>query len=151
MKNRLKFTPLKGLAISLGGCILISYLWVRSNVWFRINDHRVLVNGVSLADGSDYSCFKSLPGDIFCYHQDHGTQYFISPKLSEVSVISPDADVGSMDVILISSGARTRFENSNVKQKLADSHLIVGDGFVEFTPSIPEWRSGAPQTWHISY
>jgi hypothetical protein len=124
---------------------------VNSYIWFRIDNHKISINGRSLARGSDYSCFKSLGGDIFCYHQDHGTQYFISPKNNEVSAIGENAGVGYLEVILISGGARNGFKDSGVKQRLSDTQLTIGNGFIEFTPSITEWKSPDVQRWHISY
>jgi len=148
--KKIKFTTAEKLILILLACIGLGYWWVSGHVLFRIDDNKVSINGRSLTEGSDYSCFKSLAGDIFCYHQDHGTQYFISPNNREVSAISEGADVGYMEVILISSGARNRFETSGVKQRLPESNLVIGNGFVEFTPTITEWKSPEVQRWHIS-
>jgi len=149
--KKIKFTRAEKLILILLACLSLGYWWVIGHVWFRIDNHKISINGRSLAEGSDYSCFKSLGGDIFCYHQDHGTQYFISPKNNEVSTISEDADVGYMEFILISGGARNGFENSGVKQRLPDSNMVIGNGYIEFTPSVTEWKSPDVERWHISY
>src|ERR1051325_289497 len=149
--KKIKFTTAGQSILILLACLSLGYWWVSGHVWFRIDNHKVSINGRSLAEGGDYSCFKSLAGDIFCYHQDHGTQYFISPRNNEVSAISESAGVGYLEVILISGGARNGFEDSGVKQRLSDTQLTIGNGFIEFTPSITEWKSHDMQRWNISY
>jgi hypothetical protein len=151
--NKTKFTTSGKLILILIAFLSIGYWWVSSYVWFRIDDRKITINGKSLfeAGAADYSCFKSLAGDILCVHQDNGTQYFISPKNNEVSVISVDVDVINLEMILISSGAHTGFESTRLKQRLSDTKLIVGKDFVEFTPSITQWKSQAVERWHISY
>jgi len=86
--KRIKFTRDEKLILILLVCLSLGYWWISGHVWFCIDNHKISINGRFLAKGSDYSCFKSLGGDIFSYHQDHGTQYFISPKNNEVSPIS---------------------------------------------------------------
>ena len=149
--NRNKFTTSEKLILILLACLSLGYWSVSSYVWFRVDDRKISINGRSLAEGSDYSCFKSLAGDIFCLHQDSGTQYFISPRNNEVSVISVDVDVTNLDMILISSGAHSGFDNTGLKQRLPDAQLIVGKDSIKFTPSITEWKSQAVERWHISY
>jgi len=151
--NRFKFTAWEKLILILLACLSLGYWWVSSYVWFHIDDRKISINGKSLWDAgaADYSCFKSLSGDILCLHQDNGTQYYISPRNNEVSVISVDLDVTNLEMVLISGGAHTGFEGAGLKQRLSDAHLIVGKDFVEFTPSITQWKSQAVEKWHISY
>src|SRR3954465_2303589 len=131
--KKIKFRTAEKLLLIALACASLGYWWVSSYVWFRIDSYKISINGRSLAEGSDYSCFKSLGGDIFCYHQDNGTQYFISPKNNEVSVISQDVDVGYFEFFIVSGGAHNGFENSGLKQQLSDTQLIVGKDFIEFT------------------
>jgi hypothetical protein len=130
---------------------LLASWWAHGHIWFRIDDHNVSINGRSLAEGSDYSCFKSMNGDIFCYHQDHGTLYFISPKKGEVSTIDETVDLGYWEFVLLSGGARDGFENSGLKHRLRETSLIIGNGFVEFEPSVTEFKGPQVERWHIAY
>ena len=131
--------------------ILLGYWWAHGHVWFRIDNHNISINGRSLAAGSDYSCFKSMSGDIFCYHQDHGTQYFISPKKNEVSTIDEAANVDYLEDFLISGGARDGFVSLGMKHQLSDTSLMHGNGFVEFAPSVTEFKGSQTERWHIAY
>ena len=139
--------------IILAAMIFLSlgYWWVHGHVWFRIDNHNISINGQSLAAGSDYSCFRSMSGDIFCYHQDHGTQYFISPKKNEVSTIDETINVEYLEGVLISGGASDGFESSGMKHRLPETSLIRGNGFVEFAPSVTEFKAPQIQRWHIAY
>jgi hypothetical protein len=145
---QIKPTPAKIFAVAtLAVCALI--VWrVVGHVWFRIDDSKVSINGKTLATypGSDYSCFKSLRGDIFCYHQDHGTQFLISPRKREVSTIDESADVNYFEFVVFSDD----FDRSGVKHTLPDQ-LTLGNGFVEFAPSVTEFKSPEPQRWRIYY
>lgn len=151
--RRIKFTNTEKLILVVLACLFSGYWWVIGYVWFRIDNHNVSINGRSLAEaeGSDYFCFKSLSENIFCYHQDHGTQYLISPVNKEVSIISQEVNVDYLEVILIAGGARDGFKDSSFKKKLSDTPIVVGNGFVEFTPSITEWKSPEVQRWRISF
>ena len=131
--------------------LALGYWWVHSHVWFRIDNHKISINGRSLAEGSDYSCFKAMSGDIFCYHQDHGTQYFISPKKNEVSTIDEAIDVEYLEGVLISSGASDGFDSSGMKHRLHETSLTRGNGFVEFAPSVTEFKGAQTERWHIAY
>jgi hypothetical protein len=131
--------------------LLLGYWWVHGYVWFRIDNSHISINGRSLAEGSDYSCFRSMSGDIFCYHQDHGTQYFISPRKNEVSTIDERVDVEYLEGVIISGGARDGFDGSDMKHRLPETSLIRGNGFVEFAPPVTEVKGSQIERWHITY
>ncbi len=62
--NRNKFTTSEKLILILLACLSLGYWSVSSYVWFRVDDRKISINGRSLAEGSDYSCFKSLAGAL---------------------------------------------------------------------------------------
>ena len=148
--SRIRFTMAEQVVLILMACLSLGYYWTKGHVWFGIANNKISVNGTPLAEGSDYSCFKSLRGDIFCFHQDHGTQYLISPKDNEVSVIDDGVNIVYLEAIVV-SGIRRGIDDPSITHNIPDNRLIVGKDFVEFTPSVTEWRFPKEEHWHISY
>jgi hypothetical protein len=124
---------------------ILAYRWVSFHFWFPLNNCQILVNGdLNHPVLYDYEPGKSLNGDIFLRNQDHGTQYLISVKKNEVSVISEDEDFVDFGVLTLTRDDLSNLENSEVKVRLSNPSLFVGDRVVEFT-------SAEGERWHISY
>ena len=141
----MKTTVKKSLIIALA-FLLLGYWWFNNHVWFRIDDGKISVNQQSKP--FDYSCFKSLSGEIFCHHQDNGTQYLIVPKNNEIYVVEGEGII-YLEGIVISSTFSNSLNDSKVIQKLPDE-ISQGENFIEFTPSIDEGRKPRQiQTWRI--
>ena len=140
--NKIKFTKAEKIFLFSLICLFLGFWVVSGRIWLRVNQHNVSIDGMSLSEGSDYFVFRSLNGDIFCYHQDHGTQYLILPKRSEISIISEGEDVIILpDFILFSHHALASLEDSNTKKRLANPNLVVKNGFIEFVGIHNErWR-----------
>ena len=135
----------KTLLIALAFLIL-SYWWFSKHIWFRIDDKKITVNRQSKP--YDYSCFKSLSSQIFCHHQDNGTQYLIVPKNNEIYAVEGE-DIVYLEGIVISSTFSNTLKDSEVIQKLPDE-ITKGENFIQFTPSVDEARqSQQTQTWRI--
>lgn len=92
----------------------------------------------------DYLPGKSLNGDVFLRNQDHGTQYLISARKKEVSIISEDEDFFDVAILTYTHDDLTNLENPDIKRKLLNPNLVVESRFVEFT-------SADGERWHISY
>jgi hypothetical protein len=101
--TKIRFTKAEKLLLVAATCLLLSFWWFSNHVWFRIDNHKITINEQSAAERSDYSCFKSINRDIFCYHQDNGTHYLISPRNNEISVISENAGVIHLEDVLLSA------------------------------------------------
>ncbi len=144
--NKSKFTKREiGLAISLA-FLLLGYWWFSNHIWFRIEDNKVSINQQS--DPIDYSCFKSLSGEIFCHHQDNGTQYLIVPKTNEIYTIDGEG-ITYLEGIIISSTFTNTLHSSNIREKLPDK-ITRSENFIEFVPSISESRKfHFEQHWRI--
>ena len=122
---------------------ILAYRWISSHVWFASSDCKLLVNGSFSPMLYDYLPGRSLNGDIFLRNQDHGTQYLISVKRREVSVISEDEHFIDIGLLTYTQDALTGFENPRLKTKLSNPNLLVGNRFVEFNASENE-------PWHVS-
>ncbi len=142
--KKVRFTFLEKAVLLSVFCFLLIYWWGSSRVWFRIDNHNVVLNGRPLSDGNDYSCFKSLSRDVLCHHQDHGAQYLISPRRREVSIISEKEDVDLLDVVLYSYRPLSNLDESNGRKSVPDAGLMVGDDLIKFVGIHGE-------EWHISY
>lgn len=135
----------KSLVIVLA-LLFLGYWWFSTHIWFRIDDRKITVN--QLSKPYDYSCFKSLRGNIFCHHQDNGAEYLIVPKDNEIYAVNGE-EIIYLEGIVISSTFSNSLNNSKVIQKLPDE-IIEGENFIQFTPSIDEARqSQQTQTWRI--
>ena len=111
--------------------ILLAFgYWFASNrVWFPFDERSVLVDGKSLMD--DYVPVKSVAGDLFLRNQDHQTQYLVSLKNGDVSIISEDYNF--TDIGILFTNKALAYENApNIKTKL-NTDLTIGKKFVEFT------------------
>lgn len=111
--------------------ILFAFVyWCASNrVWFPFEQGSILVDGNPLMD--DYVPVKSVAGDLFLRNQDHQTQYLISLKNREVSIISEDYDF--LDIGILFTNKALAYENApNVRSKF-NTDLTIGADFVEFT------------------
>ena len=109
--------------------LAFTYWWASNRVWFPFAERSILVDGKPLID--DYVPVKSLSGDLFLRNQDHQTQYLVSLKKREVSIISEDynfIDVG----ILFTSQNLADTDAPNITSKL-NTDLTVDGGFIEFT------------------
>jgi hypothetical protein len=122
---------------------VIAYIWTSHHIWFPLGQNQVLVNGNNLGL-SDYLPGRSLNGDIFLRNQDHGTQYLISPKKKEVSVISGDAHFIDIGLFTYTRDDLVDVKYPSIKRAVSNPSLIVGNRFVEFT-------SLEGQHWRIAY
>jgi len=142
---RVKFPIYKKVFLVLLVCSgILAYRWTSSHIWFASNDCKLLVNGSFNPMLYDYLPGRSLNGDIFLRNQDHGTQYLISIRKREVSVIAEDEDFIDIGVLTYTHDALTDFENPRLKTKVSNPNLLVGDRFVEFNVSDNE-------RWRVSY
>jgi len=138
----MKLTNAKRVLIVALACLsLLAYRWVSLHIWFPL-DCQLLVD--DKFKPVDYLPGKSLNGDIFLRNQDHGTQYLISVKNKEVSVISEDEDFIDVGFLTYTHDVLASLEDSKIKQRLAEPNLSVGAGVVEFAASNGE-------RWRISY
>jgi hypothetical protein len=141
----MKLTFRRRILLAVFACgIILAYRWVSSHIWFPVNDCKILVNGSSNPMLSDYLPGRSLNGDIFLRNQDHGTQYLISMKRREVSIISENEDFIDVGLLTYTHHALTNFDNPKIKTEVPNATLVIGDRFVEFSSS-----EGA--RWHVSY
>ncbi len=141
--KRIRFSKAEKIALVTLICLLLGFWLASGHIWLSVNSHSVSIDSRSLSEGSDYSNFRSLNEDVFCYHQDHGAQYLISPKRNEVSVISESEEVTIFpDFILLSNRALASLEDAN-KKRLPDAKLVIGNGYIEFVGIHNE-------RWHIS-
>ena len=110
--------------------ILLAFgYWFASNrVWFPFDEHSILVDGKPLMD--DYVPVKSVAGDLFLRNQDHQTQYLISLRNGDVSIISEDYNF--IDIGILFTNKALAYENApNIKSKL-NTDLKIDENFVEF-------------------
>lgn len=136
-----RFVKAEAPALILLVLLLLTCQWASGRIWLRFDENKVFINSRSLSAGSDYSIFRSLNGDIFCSHQDHGAQCLISPAKNEVSVISQSEDVTWLDIVLLSDNALTDLEYGSARKKLPAPNLLFENGTVEFTGIYGErWR-----------
>jgi hypothetical protein len=144
--NKPKFTKTEiSLVIGLA-FLLIGYWWFSTHVWFRIEDDKISINQQSKP--YDYSCFKSLNGEIYCHHQDNGTQYLIVPKTNEIYTIDGERII-YLEGLVISSTFTNTLHNSKIREKLPDK-ITRGENFIEFAPTISESRRfRLEQHWRI--
>ena len=140
----MKFSNYKKLIVVALVCgAILGYRWIASHIWFA-SDCKLFVNGSFSPMLYDYLPGRSLHGDIFLRNQDHGTQYLISVKRREVSVISEDEDFVDIGFLTYTHDALSDFYNPKLKTKVANANLVVENSFVEFSPSENE-------RWRISY
>lgn len=126
--------------------LLFGYWWFSTHIWFRIEGNKVSINQQS--DPIDYSCFKSLSGEIFCHHQDNGTQYLIVPKTNEIYTIEGEGII-YLEGIVISSTFTNTLHNSKIREKLPDE-ITRGENFIEFAPTMRQSRKfPLEQHWRI--
>ena len=133
--------PVFGLLLPLFLILLaLSYLCVSNHIWFPLAEN-VFVDGKPLYGKplfSDYVPVKSLRGDLFLRNQDHQTQYLISLKNPEVSIISEDYDF--IDLGVVTKQALADETAPNMRGKFNTDLTIDGD-YVEFTDnSGSRWR-----------
>ena len=104
--------------------------WFASNrVWLPFDEQSVWVDGRPLME--DYVPVKSIAGDLFLRNQDHQTQYLVSLKNRDVSIISENYDF--LDIGILFTNKALVYENApNIKSKL-NTDLTIGENFVEFT------------------
>ncbi len=140
--GKIRLTISEKLALVLLIVSILSYWWASNHIWLPVNFHNVYVNGKPLYE-LDYSIFKSLSGDIYCYHQDHGKEYLVSLKKKEVT-FSEDEDVYNYELMLYVPKAIPAPTNLNPRQIMPDSKLVIDSSFVEFTGVYGE-------RWHIPY
>ena len=128
---------LKTMKIRVFGIIIPTLLillafgyWFASNrVWLPFDEQSVLVDGRPLME--DYVPVKSIAGDLFLRNQDHQTQYLVSLKNRDVSIISEDYNF--IDIGILFTNKALVYENApNIKSKL-NTDLTIGENFVEFT------------------
>lgn len=104
--------------------------WCASNrVWFPFDERSVLVDCKPLMD--DYVPVKSVAGDLFLRNQDHQTQYLVSLKNREVSVISEDYNF--IDIGILFTNEALAYENTPSVRSRLNTDLTIGTNFVEFT------------------
>lgn len=141
MRNRIRFSGAEKFIFAALICLALGGWLVRGQIWFGVDSQTISINGRSLSEGSDYSVFRSLSGDIFCYSQDHGAQYLISPARNEVSVISERERVTILpDFFLFSHRALAGVADSN-RQRLPGTQLTISSGLIEFVGVYNErWR-----------
>jgi hypothetical protein len=126
------------------GFVTVAYKWTSHHIWFSLDHSEILVDGAFNPMLYDYMPGKSLNGDIFLRNMDHGTQYLISPKRNEVSVISEEYEFIDIEFLTYTRDDLVNYRYSKVKTVLPNSNLLVGNRFVEFTS--PEGKR-----WHIAY
>src|SRR5437870_675557 len=126
------------------GFAITAYRWTSHHIWFSIDHSEILVDGAFNPMLYDYMPGKSLNGDIFLRNMDHGTEYLISPKKKEVSVISEGYDFIDIGFLTYTRDDLVNYKYSKVKTVLPNSNLLIGNRFVEFTS--PEGKH-----WHIAY
>jgi hypothetical protein len=138
----MKLATTKRLIIVALACLSVfAYRLVSLHIWLPL-DCQILVDGKFKP--ADYLPVKSLNGDIFLRNQDHGTQFLISVKKKEVSVISEDEDFIDVGFLTYTHDALTNLEDSKIKQGVVEPNISVSAGVVEFTSSKGE-------RWRISY
>ena len=109
--------------------LAIGYWFASNRVWFPFDERSVLVDGKSLID--DYVPVKSFAGDLFLRNQDHQTQYLISLKNREVSIISEDYNF--VDIGILFTNKALAYENAPNFRNNLNTDLTIGTDFVEFT------------------
>lgn len=144
--SKVRFTKIEKIILIISAFLLLFYWWFSNHFWFRIDDRKIEINQQSKSP--DYSCFKSLGGEIFCYHQDNETEYLISPQNNEVYTVYGEGII-YLEGIVISSTFTNSLNSSSVKRKLPDE-IIRGGNYIQFEPTIieTEW-SQQPQVWRI--
>src|SRR5882762_4112823 len=136
--------PLLLISLVVSICLAaIVYRWTSHHIWFPLSQTQIVVNGHALRF-SDYLPGKSLNGDIFLRSQDHGTQYLISPRNNEVSIITEEARFMEIGLFTYTRDDLVNAKYPNIKHAFSDSKLSVGNQFVEFT-------SVEGEHWRIAY
>jgi len=131
-------------AVLAVGLIIVAYRWTTHHIWFSVNHSEILVDGAFNPMLYDYMPVRSLNGDIFLRNMDHGTEYLISPKKNEVSVIMEGYEFIDIGLFTYTRDDLVNYKDSKVKTVLPNSNLLVGNRFVEFT-------SPENKRWNISY
>jgi len=126
------------------GFVIAAYRWTAHHIWFSVDHCEILVDGAFNPMLYDYMPGKTLNGDIFLRNMDHGTEYLISPRKSEISVITEDYDFIDIDFLTYTRDDLVNYKYSKVKTVVPNSNLLVGNRFVEFTS--PEGKR-----WHVAY
>ena len=144
--NKLKFTKSQVILVVGLAFLLLGYWWFSTHIWFRIDDSKITVNEQSIP--VDYSCFRALSSEIYCNHQDNGTQYLVVPDSDEIYTVDNEGIIylGSM---VFSSTFTNSLHSSSIKKELPDK-ITRGKNFIEFAPSINESREFRfEQHWRI--
>lgn len=118
-----------------------TYFLVRRNILLSVPTESVFYNDLPLPLDAPYAVYKSLSGDVFCYHLRGGPQYLISPARGEVSLINKGVEVKYFGPITYTRDILTKLSVPEERRPVPYTRLVTRNGYVEFTGmNYERWR-----------